>query len=102
MRILLTRLILSGPSGPRELLGLDGIGLELSGGGQHLLDGLVEVGPRGRPALEAQGIDARDDEGSQVRALEALVLERLHGGRDGFLELDDPGRALFAEFYGPR
>src|SRR5262249_58442044 len=58
---------------PGDILDLDAVDVHasrsLGHAGEHLLD-------RRRLALhEAQGVDAGDDEGSQVRALEAPLIE---------------------------
>src|SRR5262249_18280529 len=83
-------------AGPRELVRLDRICVELLRRSQHLLQRRVEVRLLRALLLEAVGIDPRYDEPAQVRALESLRLERLDGGGDRLLQVHDLRGAFLA------
>src|SRR3989449_9958138 len=86
-------LLLRRPARSRDLIGSDFPGVELLRRGEHPVDRLVVL--RLRAPLEAQGVDARDDERLQIGALEAPRLQRRHGLAHGGVEGEElPGALL--------
>src|SRR4029079_64860 len=66
--------------------------IELRRRGDHLIDGLVEVGSW--LSLKAQRVDSRDDECLEIRALEPTFLEPRHRGINRLAQLHQLVRAL--------
>src|SRR4051812_23399983 len=76
----------------RDLVGADSRRIEPPSAAEHLVDRLVEVG--GGLPLEAQRVDARDDERLEIGTLESSTLERFHGLVHELVELEQFLRSL--------
>src|SRR5215831_13786115 len=79
-------------AGSGDLVRLDLAGVEAPRAADHLVDRLVEI--RGRLALEAQRVDASDDERLEIRTLESTRLHAFYRFVDQLVQLEQFGGAL--------